>query len=122
MNRIDSEKFICADAGQSKIGDHWIKCEKNKLPFIILQQKGKNYTEISYDVTNYNIDLDGVSESIKNIYKEYVKFSLIPYCDVENIFYSTYFFNLIVKNEHANCIANMLYDYLYAIIHKKWGV
>jgi hypothetical protein len=119
---IDNEKFVYGDAGQFEISNHWVKCEKNKSPFIIVQQKGKNYTEISYDITNYNVDLNNISESIKSFYKGYIEFSLIPYFDVEDIFYSTYFFDLIVKNEHANCIASMLYDYLYAIIHKKWEV
>jgi hypothetical protein len=117
---MDNEKFVYGDAAQSEISSHWGRCEKNKSPFIIVQQKGKGYTGISYDITNYNIDLNNVSESIKSIYKGYMEFSLIPFCDVEDIFYSTYFFDLIVRNEHAQCIASMLYDYLYAVIHGKW--
>ena len=56
---------------------HWEYCERNKFPFILLKDVYGNYTEIFYDITNFNIDLEHISKEINEIFDSYRKFALI---------------------------------------------
>lgn len=59
-------KFIYNDSKDSNI--YWQQCEKARAPFISLSKIGHDYVNIFYDVTNYHIDLEIISDDIKNIY------------------------------------------------------
>jgi hypothetical protein len=91
---------------------HWDDCQKNKAPYIVISNVDMVYKQIFYDITNYKLDLDEVSSSVEEIYRSYVEFFLIPYSDINSLFNQYYFFNIIVLQEHAEFIADKLFDYL----------
>ncbi|WP_459207113.1 hypothetical protein ACSMEV_02475 [Pseudomonas sp. MLB6B] len=93
---------------------HWALCEKNHAPYIQLRQAGSTYCNIFYDITNLRGDLEEISEQVKRIYLSYVDFCLIPYSEIEHLLDQYYFFNLWVKIEHAEAIAQQLFLYLSA--------
>ncbi|AYG99821.1 hypothetical protein F6Q07_22890 [Pectobacterium parmentieri] len=92
--------------------DHWLNCEKNRAPCIELSNVNKEYVNIFYDVSNYNIDLELLSNDIKNMYSTYLSFFIISDQIIENLETQYYFFNFIVKAEHVCYLADKLYDYL----------
>lgn len=108
--RIDTMKFTYKNSKDQKT--HWYNCEKNKDPYIEISEYNELYMQIFYDISNYKVDLEDISESVKTIYKSYVEFILIPFIDVEFIFDQYYFFNIIVKREHAEFIADKLFNFL----------
>lgn len=91
---------------------HWEQCEERHVPYIEISDGRKHYKKIFYDVTNLPINLEQVSEDVKRLYRAYVDFYLIPADDVEQLFDEYYFFNLLVKVEHADTIAEQLFIYL----------
>ena len=103
-------KYIYESSENQK--KHWLRCEKNKDPYIVISDYNERYKQIFYDISNYKIDLDEVSQSVQTIYKSYIDFFLISYSDVESLFDQYYFFNILVKSEHAEFIADALFDFL----------
>jgi hypothetical protein len=91
---------------------HWALCEKKRAPFIELNQINNKYTNIFYDITNYHISLEEISNDIKKLYLAYLEFFMFSDPVIDELYDQYYFFNLIVKNEHANFLAEKLYDYL----------
>ncbi|SQI41464.1 Uncharacterised protein [Leminorella richardii] len=105
-------KFIYTDSKNSAI--HWQECEKMRAPFIKIGRIDKEYASIFYDVTNYSMDIEAVSNDIKRLYLSYVEFFMCSHPQIEELEHQHYFLNLIVKTEHAECFAEQLYDYLVA--------
>ena len=97
---------------------HWEYCEKNKFPFILLKDIYGNYTEIFYDITNFNIDLEHISKEINEIFDSYRKFALIDNYFWEKYSKQYYFFIFPVKKRHSEIIAEQLFDYLMEYLEK----
>jgi len=110
-------KFIHND--NKKKDDHWKQCEKLHAPFIVISKFNDEYMNIFYDISNYNTNLDEISNDIKKLYFSYVEFFMLSDLSLEYIYDQYYFFNIIVKNEHSEFIADKLYDYLLARIKAK---
>ncbi|MCO6514896.1 MAG: hypothetical protein J6589_10615 [Snodgrassella sp.] len=91
---------------------HWKLCEKNHAPFIELSNINNGYTNIFFDITNYHISLEEISDDIKKLYSAYIEFFMLSDPIIQETYDQYYFFNLIVKSEHANFLAENLYDYL----------
>jgi hypothetical protein len=91
---------------------HWHDCERNNNPYIEISEFSEMYMQISYDISNYKVELGNISDSVKNIYKSYIDFVMIPYSDVVFLFDQYYFFNIIVLREHAEFIADKLFYFL----------
>ena len=91
---------------------HWIFCESNHAPFIVLSTINDKYTNIFYDITNYHLALEQISDDVKKLYSVYIKFCMLSDPVIQELFDQYYFFNLIVKSEHADFLAGKLYDYL----------
>ncbi|MBF8720931.1 hypothetical protein [Pseudomonas guariconensis] len=91
---------------------HWEACEKRHVPYIEISDVNERYQNIFYDVTNLPGDLEQISEDVKKLYSAYIEFCLIPRSDVEYLFDQYYFFNLAVKSEHAQGLAQQLFVYL----------
>lgn len=106
-------------SGEGKNEEHWLCCEKNKAPYIEISFIEENYTNIFFDVTNICSDLEILSEKIKSFYISYVDFFRICSILIDDVKSQYYFFNLVVKKEHAECIANQLYDFLLAFIKNE---
>lgn len=103
-------KYIYSD---DKAKDaHWDFCEKNHVPFIQLSNINKEYINIFFDITNYNISLEAISDDIKKLYSAYIEFCMLSDTLIHDLYDQYYFFNLIVKREHANFLAENLYNYL----------
>jgi hypothetical protein len=103
-------KFIYKDDKNKDA--QWIWCEKNHAPFIELSKIHDGYVNVFYDITNYPIKLEEISNDIKNMYSSYVEFLMYSDPSIELLKDQYYFFNFIVKNEHAEFLATKLYDYL----------
>lgn len=103
-------KFIYKNSNVQ--GEYWEYCEKTKSPYIEINSVGKDYSNIFYDVTNYHINLEDISDKIKRLYISYKEFFLLTDLNCNNEDNEYYFFNLLVKQEHAEFIADKLYDYL----------
>lgn len=103
-------KYIYSD---DKAKDaHWDFCEKNHVPFIQLSNINKEYINIFFDITNYNISLEEISDDIKKLYSAYIEFCMLSDTLIHDLYDQYYFFNLIVKREHANFLVENLYNYL----------
>ncbi|AXO85287.1 TPA: hypothetical protein NY502_003672 [Escherichia coli] len=91
---------------------HWQRCEKSNAPFICLSIINKNYANLFYDVTSYCVDLENISNEILEIYSAYVRVFILPEHFINEIAAQYYVMNVIVRREHAEFIAEILYDYL----------
>lgn len=91
---------------------HWQFCEKNHAPFIELSVVNDVYTNIFYDITNYQVSLEAISDDIKELYASYLRFFMISDPILQESYDQIYFFNLIVKRDHAEFLAEQLFDYL----------
>ncbi|EHR8834981.1 hypothetical protein ABJ851_003077 [Shigella flexneri] len=107
-------KFVYKDSKQRDF--HWKQCEKFNAPFIEISRIDHEYMNIFYDITNYHVDLDCVSNEIKGIYLSYTKFFMCNHSVINDLYDQYYFFNLAVKCEHVEFIAGQLYDYLLSKI------
>jgi len=87
-------------------------CERNKFPFILLKDINKDYTEIFYDITNFNADLKYISKEISDIFNSYRKFTLIDNYFWEKYSGQYYFFTFPVMKKHSEIIAEQLFNYL----------
>lgn len=96
---------------------YWVQCEKKHAPFIELSKVNNEYTNIFYDITNYHLDLEEISNDIKKLYSAYIEFCMFSASIIEELYDQYYFFNLIVKSEHADFLANKLYDYLLSSLN-----
>ncbi|EMS1065555.1 hypothetical protein WKS79_004230 [Providencia stuartii] len=103
-------KFIYRN--DKKKDEHWKQCEKKHAPFIELNRINNEYVNIFYDVTNYQLDLNETSNNIKELYSIYVEFFMFSEPMIKDLYGQYYFFNFIVKSEHAEFLAEKLYDYL----------
>lgn len=99
-------------------GHHFMYCQKNRIPFISLTQKHRDYVEIFYDITDFRVNLSDISNQLKDILCAYYQFNLIPYYDYQHYIELPYFFSFIVKKEHKECMATLLFDFLMAKIHQ----
>ena len=91
---------------------HWKQCEKKHAPFIELNRVNNECVNIFYDVTNYQLDLEEISNNIKEFYSAYIEFLMLSNPMIKDLYDQYYFFNFIVKSEHAEFLAEKLYDYL----------
>ncbi|KAF2080567.1 hypothetical protein [Flavobacterium sharifuzzamanii] len=105
------KKFIYTD-NSKVVNVHWQNCQKNKITYITIKRINKSYFEVFYDVTNTNLDLNIISNEVKNIYLSYVKFLLIPYYEYESYLSQNYFFSMLIKEGHEQFFAEKLFDYL----------
>lgn len=103
-------KFIYSSSEESNL--HWQQCEKERAPFITLSKVSHDFVNIFYDITNYRIDLETISNDIKKIYTSYIEFFMLPTYVADHMKSQHYLFDLVVKSEHAEIIAEQLYDYL----------
>ncbi|MDR1795622.1 MAG: hypothetical protein LBR25_09535 [Erysipelotrichaceae bacterium] len=115
-NQESIRKYCNSDTDEAI---HWATCESTHTPFIRISQHSKQYKEIFYDITNYKADFSKISDNIKEIYRSYIEFWMIPYGDVAEVFDHPYLFTIIVKSEHAEKIAEALYDYLLAAMNSS---
>ncbi|QIW15960.1 hypothetical protein A4G20_06255 [Pasteurellaceae bacterium RH1A] len=92
--------------------NHWCYCEKNRLPYISINNYNHKYDNVFYDITNLSCDLNEISENVRRLYFSYLDFFLIPLLDVECLLDDNYFFNLYVKKEHTEYFAKQLFIYL----------
>lgn len=110
-------KFV--DRDSEFRSNHWSFCEKGRLPYIEVSDSGRGYRRIFFDVTNYDVDLEEISNQIQSFYKAYVDFFMLPAGDVRECFEQHYFFSMLVRSEHSDFIANGLYDLLIFKLQKK---
>ena len=108
-------KFIYKESKQKDY--HWKQCEKLNAPFIEISQINRDYKNIFYEITNSHVDLEKPSSDIKCIYLSYTKFFMCDHSAIDDLYEQHYFFNLIVKSEHAEFIAESLFDYLSSKIN-----
>jgi hypothetical protein len=92
------EKFIYNRSENDK-ENHWNICEKNKTPFIVIDDKGKIYSEIFYDITNIarTDQLQLISDKVKSFYSSYIEFSYLEVSSLQKYFDEYYFFDLVLK-------------------------
>lgn len=91
---------------------HWLWCEKNKAPYISIEDLDAKYSRIFFDVTNFNIPLETVSNSLRKIYEAYLDFFLISNTHAYAALDDYYLFSLVVKKDHAEYAAERLFDYI----------
>lgn len=92
--------------------EHWKVCEERKHPYIVVSNLNGEFDNIFFDVTNYPMNLDKLSNKFKKMYSVYVEFFRLNHQVTIELNEQYYFFNLRVKKEHTNFIANNLFDYL----------
>ncbi len=92
--------------------EHWLNCEKNRLPYIAIKSFSNEYSIIYYDITNLNVDLEKISESLRRIYLAYIEFLQLNGSVFYNYVDQYYYLNFLVKAEHAEVLAEYLFDYL----------
>ncbi|BDR57643.1 hypothetical protein [Xylocopilactobacillus apicola] len=109
-------KYVYSD--DRRKDQYWKECEKEHSPFIELRRTSSEYINVFYDVTNYQIDLDEISNNIKRFYTAYVEFFMIDPSVYKELYDQYYFFNLVVKIEHSEFLAEKLYDYLFSQLNK----
>ena len=97
----------------SDASKQWEFCEKEKYPYIVINNNHQNYSEIFYDITNISNDLEKISDDVKNISLCYSEFFCIPGYIAEEYQDQYYYFKFPVHKDHAEFIANQLFDYLY---------
>jgi len=116
MTLIDKDKtkyyIISSVKTEKEKSAHYEYCQKNKYPFIMVKKQGKCYANISYDITNFDIPLEVVSERVKHFYLSYVEFVHIPFSDIPSNLDNLYMFDLVVKMDDVDFIASRLFDYL----------
>ena len=103
-------KFVYKNS--SLASQHWELCNKEKLPFITINSLDKYYSEIFYDITDINNNLEEISEFVKEIFSFYNKFFCMPGYITEKYNDQYYYFEFPVQKDHAEFIANQLFDYL----------
>ncbi|HBE6258982.1 hypothetical protein ACU6R3_02330 [Escherichia coli] len=91
---------------------HWQQCEKSNAPFICLSIINKKYANLFYDMTNYYVVLENISNEIREIYSAYVRAFILPEHFINELAAQYYAMNILVRREHAEFIADVLYDYL----------
>ena len=122
---LNSKDYITHVTGVDKASKHWIYCEKNRIPYIIVNNVNNvnnvndSYVEIFYDVTNFNIDLESISTHIQSLILSYYDFFVVAPLIFENYTSQLYFFRFAVKEEHYICIVDQLFIYLLNKINQK---
>lgn len=109
-------KFIYRNSKHSD--SHWKQCERARAPFIELSNIGHGYVNIFYDITNYRVDLKRISSDLNRIHASYVDFFMLPGYAIGDANNHPYFFNLVVRSEHAEIIAEQLYEYFIHRLNK----
>lgn len=102
-------KYI-RESGKS-LEQYWAACKKNGAPYITISDHGE-YEKIFFDVTDFEADLDLVSDSVRSIYLKYLDFFLVPAADVGEFLDQYYFFSFLVKKGHGEKASEQLHDYL----------
>ena len=92
--------------------EHWQECERNKLPYIEVIYFSEKYSTIFYDVTNLNVDLQKISDSLKTLYLDYLEFLQLTDSFFDDYKDQYYYMNFLVKKEHAEDLADYLFDYI----------
>lgn len=103
-------KFVHENDNASS--DHWNKCSELHAPFIKISRVDAAYSSVFFDITNFSVDLDEVSKDVKKLHVSYVDFFMCYDPIMDQRYDNHYFFELVVKYEHAEFIAAGLYDYL----------
>jgi|GEM_PF-453536 len=113
------EKFIY-NGSENEKEDHWKTCEKNKAPFIIIDDKGEFYSELFYDITNIasSNQLELISDKIKTFYSSYVEFSCFDIAPLQKYFDEYYFFRFSIEKNCAESFGNKLFDYLKIMLEQ----
>jgi len=102
------------------IANYWGYCQKNQIPHIEISEYEDGYMDISYDLLPclpfHRLDAD-LSDEVFKIYEAYFKFFNLP---DENLICAGGTINLSIKvrNEHAEFIAEHLFDYLTVFVSK----
>lgn len=110
-------KYVERESGLRS--DHWDFCEKNGLPFVEISVAGDGWKRIFFDVTNYDVDLEDISNKVRHFYRAYADFFLLSVSDVRECLEQYYFFSMLIKSGHADFIANGLYDFLASELQKN---
>lgn len=93
---------------------HWENCQQQRVPYVSIRSFNHQYDCIFYDVTGLPYDLAAVSTKIKQIYSAYLAFFHIPFVEIEHLLEETYLFQIYVRREHSEFIAQHLFFYLIA--------
>lgn len=91
---------------------HWEYCKENHIPYVSLKNIGKEKTEIFYDVTELEVDLEQISEKVLDLFKTYKTFFLLDEYFGKNYEEDNYFFCFPVLSQHSECIAGQLFEFL----------
>lgn len=113
-------KFI-RNGSESEKENHWCACERNKAPFIVIDDKGKLESEIFYDITNIarTDQLQAISEKVKFFYSAYLEFSSLDISSRQKYFDEHYFFRFSVEKECAEGFGVKLFNYLESRINEN---
>jgi hypothetical protein len=99
---------------------HWETCERNKVPFIIIDDRGEFDSELFYDITNIarSDQLELISDKIKTFYRSYVEFSCYDIAPLQKYFDEYYFFRFSIEKKCIEIFGNKLFDYLNLILEQ----
>jgi len=92
--------------------EYWVYCEKNKLPYIEVKYHSEKYSIIFCDITNFDIDLQKISEKLKDFYMSYLNFLRLTDPIFDDYKDQYYFFQFLVKKEHSFELTNNLFEFL----------
>lgn len=109
--------------GKPEANGYWEYCCKNDIPMIQVIP-GRKYSKVSYDIYSmlgsYELGED-ILDEVKSIYISYTKFFFLPPERFSSIGgYSALV--ITVHKEHAELIANHLFDFLLAYVRKNRNV
>lgn len=103
-------KFIYL-SNDNDSSDHLDYCQNHKIPFVKVKRVNKTYYEVFYDITNFKVNHDGISESIKNIFMSYSEFFCLPFYEIDSYLDQLYFFRFPVKEGHQDIICTQLFSF-----------
>ena len=72
-------------------------------------------------MTSYCVDLENISNEILEIYSAYVRVFILPEHFINEMLRNITLWNVIVRREHAEFIAEILYDYLLKNYNNRGG-
>jgi len=104
-------KFIYLSI-ENDASDHWNYCQNHKIPFVRVKRINKTYYEVFYDITNFKVNHEEISENIKNIFVSYSEFFCLPFYEIDSYLDQLYFFRFPVKEGHQDIICTQLFEFL----------
>jgi len=107
------KKFISKGIEKDDV-KHWEVCEKYKVPFISVSNKGEDTVEVFYDITNIvgTDKLEYISEKLKAFYINYIEFLGLDIPSIQHYLDEHYFFKFELKREYHQVLTEKLYDFL----------